>query len=573
MNKVLRINMDSLNSSIEEAPAAWGLYGGRALTSTIVATEVDPACDPLGPRNKLVFAPGLLSGTTASDTGRLSAGAKSPLTGGIKESSSGGTAGQMLARLGYKALIIEGRPHADKWYSIHVHANGATIEEESELIGQGNFDVLRALEARLGPKFGSLSIGQAGELRMAAANISVRDVNGNLRSHGRGGLGAVMGSKRVKFISIDAKLAKTVQAADPGKFQAAGKTFAQTLINHPALGQGMKNFGTAMLVGVVNSVGGLPTRNFSSGYFQKYESISGETIRDTITARGGETTDSCQPGCVIQCSQVYVDPDRNYVTSGFEYETIGLLGSNCEISNLDLLAEADHLMDDLGIDSMETGVAFGVAMEAGVLPFGDGASVVRILKEEVARGTPLGRVLGAGAASVGRVYGLSRVPVVKGQGMPAYDPRPMKGMGITYATSPMGADHTAGHTMGPNINGMVPGDKKSGQVELSRMVQIVSAAIDAFGICTFATIPLAEIAECKPAIVDMINARFGTNQSAEQLFDALGKYILKTERQFNLRAGFTAQHDRLPEFMAESLPPRGVSWDFTDSEIDVFWNF
>ncbi len=485
MDKIVRVDMFNLRVSIEEAPAAWARFGGRALTSTIVAAEVPPTCHPLGPENKLVFAPGTLTGTTAVNSGRLSAGAKSPLTGGIKESSAGGLAGQVFARLGIKALIIEGAPQQDSWYRIHIDKDGARIQEEKSLIGKGNFAVFEAVEAELGKKCGCLSIGPAGEFRMAAANISVRDKDGRVRSHGRGGLGAVMGSKKVKLISIDDAGSEAVKVADPEKFNAAAKSFAKILLNQPGIVHGMKPLGTSMLVNIIHGYGALPTRNFRNGRYEKHDMVSGETMRETILARGGQPSHACQPGCVIQCSQVYPDKDGKVVTSGLEYETLGLLGAACEIDSLERIAEADRVMDDLGLDSIDTAVGIAVLMDAGVLPYGDGDSVLRVLTDEVAKGTALGRVLGCGAAAVGKIYGMTRVATVKDQALPAYDPRPIKGIGITYATSPMGADHTAGYAIGPTLAGIIDGHQKEGQVGLSRHLQQVSAALDSFGLCTF----------------------------------------------------------------------------------------
>lgn len=576
MNKILRVNMNDLSSRIETVPAPWVGLGGRGLTSTIVAAEVPPSCHALGPNNKLVFAPGLLTGTPAANSGRLSAGAKSPLTGTIKESNAGGTAAQMLARLDVKALIIEGMPKEDKWYSLHVSMDGVAIREENELVGKWNFAVIEALEARLGKKTGILTIGPAGELKMTAANISVKDPDSKLRSHGRGGLGAVMGSKRIKFISIDDQGAPKVPIADPEKFKTAARVFAKALMDHPVSGEGLPTYGTNVLVNILNEAGGLPTRNFTTGQFDGADKISGETMHDTIVARGGKPRHGCHAGCIIQCSQVYHDKDGKYVTSGFEYETIWGLGADCCIDNLDDIARADSLMDDIGIDSIETAVMFGVAMEAGILKWGDSKEMLRLLTDEIGQGTPLGRILGGGAGSVGKAYGVTRVPVVKNQGIPAYDPRSVKGIGITYATSTMGADHTAGYTIATNIlnvGGYVDPLKKEGQVELSRNLQIATAAVDSTGMCIFIAFPALDIPECLPALIDMINARFGISLTGDDVTN-LGKHILKVERQFNIEAGFSNIHDRLPEFFAtETVAPHNAVWDFSDAEIDEFWNF
>ncbi len=574
-DKIFRVNMSDLSAKVEAVPEGWMGLGGRGLTSTIVAAEVKPTCHPLGKNNKLVFAPGLLSGTQAANSGRLSCGAKSPLTGTIKESNAGGTSAQMLARLGVKALIIEGMPTStNTWYSLHVSADGITIQEESEVIGQGNFAVVQTLNQRLGAKVGVITIGPAGEMKMLGANISIKDPDSHLRSHGRGGLGAVMGSKKIKFISV-APTDQKVAIADPEAFKVASRTFAKGLIDNPiskALGQ----YGTNVLVNIINESGGLPTRNFTSGQFTGHEAISGETMHDTIVARGGKPKHNCHPGCVINCSQIYADVKGQYKTSGFEYESIWALGADCCIDNLDHIAEADNIMDDLGIDSIETAVAFGVAMEAGVLKFGDGAELCRMLREDVGKGTPLGRILGNGAGSVGKAYGVTRVPVVKNQAIPAYDPRAIKGIGITYATSTQGADHTMGYTIATNIlgvGGKVDPLSKEGQVELSRNLQIATAAIDSTGMCLFIAFAALDDATCLPALIDLLNARYGIHLVADDVTN-LGMSILKTERAFNLAAGFTNKDDRLPEFFSEEpIAPHNVVWDISDEAIDSFWNF
>ncbi len=573
-DKIFRVNMSDLTASVEDVPADWQGHGGRGLTSTIVAAEVEPTCNPLGSKNKLVFAPGLLSGTVAANSGRLSCGAKSPLTGTIKEANAGGTSAQMLAKLGVKALIIEGQPKGDAWYNLLVTEDGITVSEENELIGKGNFEVVDAVEKKFGPKYGVITIGQAGELKMSAANVSVKDPDSKLRSSGRGGLGAVMGSKKVKFIAVS-PTDKKVGIADPDAFKTANRTFAKALIDNP-ISQALGQYGTNVLVNIINEAGALPTRNFTTGQFEGHEAISGETMYDTIVERDGKPKHNCHAGCVINCSQVFNGPDKKYRTSGFEYESIWAMGADCCIDNLDYIAEADNLMDDIGIDSIETPVAFGVAMEAGVLEFGDGAGLCRMLKEDIAQGTPLGRIIGNGAGSVGKAYGVTRVPVVKNQAIPAYDPRAIKGIGITYATSTQGADHTMGYTIATNIlgvGGSLDPLSHEGQVELSRNLQIATAAIDSTGMCLFIAFAALDDATCLPALIDMINARFGIGLVADDVTN-LGKHILKTERAFNMAAGFTNLDDRLPEFFSEEpIAPHNVVWDIPDKDIDSFWDF
>jgi len=570
--KIIRINMTNLTTAIEEVPADLAALGGRALTSTVVAKEVPPTSEPLGKYNKLVFAPGLLTATSAANSGRLSAGFKSPLTGGIKESNAGGTAAQNLERLGIKAVIIEGMPAKDTWYSIHINNAGATIKEDLEYIGKGNYELFNSIGEKLGKKVGVLAIGPAGEFRMAAANISVKDPDGNVRSHGRGGAGAVMGSKKIKYITVDDTGGPGVTIADPEKFKTHARIFAKAMLDHPVTGQGLPTYGTNVLINILNEAGGLPTKNFRFGTCDHAEKICGETMHDTIVARKGNPSHGCHAGCIIKCSQIYNDAEGKYITSGFEYETVWGFGANSLIENLDDIAKCDWVMDDIGIDSIEGAVIINVAMEAGILPWGDGKESYRLFDEEVRKGT---HILGNGAGSVGKTYGLTRIPVVKNQGIPAYDPRAVKGIGITYATSTMGADHTAGYTIATNIlkvGGFIDPLSKEGQVELSRNLQIATAAVDSCGLCIFVAFPALDIPECFTAIYEMINARYGTNLTAEGVVE-FGKSILKTEHEFNLAAGFSNKHDRLPEFFEEQIPPHNAVWDFSDAEIDEFWNF
>lgn len=579
MQKFIRINMTTLEATTSDVPEKYAGLGGRALTSTFVNDEVNPTCHALGKNNKMVFAPGLLSGTSAPNSGRMSVGAKSPLTGTIKESNTGGSSSQMLAKMGIKAFVIEGVPAEDKFYIVKIDMKGVTIEESpAEILGGcGNIEAMKVLNEKYGDHVGIAIVGPAGEYRLASANISFKDPDGNIRSAGRGGMGAVMGSKKVKAVVIDATGAPKVPIADPEAFKAASKVFAKALMDHPVAGQGLAAYGTDVLVNILNEAGGLPAYNFTSGRIDHNDNISGETMNATITERGGDgkVSHGCHKGCIMRCSQWYPDKQGKYITSGFEYETIWGLGADAGIEDLDAIAYIDRAMDDMGVDSIETAVTVATAMDGGLIPWGDGKAVLEIVKD-MAKPTPLARLIASGTAVVGKACGLYRVPVVKDQAIPAYDPRSVKGIGLTYATTTMGADHTAGYCISGNIL-KVGADldplKKDGQIEYARAMQIGTAAVDSTGMCLFVYFGIADNPGGYQALIDMINAQYGISLTADDV-DELGKTVLRTELDFNRRAGFTNAHDRLPEFMEyEPIAPHDVVWDFTPEEIDQVMKF
>jgi len=568
--------MTDMKITREEVPEAYAGLGGRALTSAVVNAEVPPLCHPLGEANKLVIAPGLLTGTAAPCSGRLSVGAKSPLTGTIKESNAGGTAAQKLARLDIAGIIVEGKPADGKFFTLNISADGVKLKDASELKGLGNYDTVAKLCEQHGEKVSVISIGQAGEMKMSAASIAVIDPENRPTRHaGRGGMGAVMGSKGLKAIVINDAGTSRPPLKDAGAFRAASRKFAQLLAAHPVTGETLPTYGTNALANVINEAGAYPTRNFSEGQFGNIDSISGETQRETIIARGGSPKHACHPGCVIQCSGIYLDKDGNYLTKQVEYETVWANGADLEIDDLDAIAMMDRLYDDYGLDTIETGVALGVAMEAGVKEFGDAQGAIELI-HEVGKGTPLGRILGNGAAVTGQAFGVSRVPVVKRQGLPAYDPRAVKGIGVTYATSTMGGDHTAGYAVAPNVlkvGGDIDPLSPEGQVEMSRNLQIATAAIDSTGLCLFVAFCVLDEPDANDAIVNMLNARYGTNLTGDDVTE-LGKRILKTEREFNAAAGFTNTDDRLPHFFkTEKLAPHNAVFDVPDEELDTVYNF
>ncbi len=578
MRKLMRVDMSAGAVRMEDLSGEEARLGGRALTSSIVAKEVDPLCHPLGAANKLVVAPGLLAGSTCPNSGRLSVGGKSPLTGGIKESNVGGNVAVKLGRLGIAGIVVEGLPKSGKWYYLLVNKEGGKLLEGGDLAGLTNYALCEKLQAKYGEKVGIVSIGPAGEMKLSAASVAVTSTQGKPARHaGRGGMGAVMGSKGLKAIVVDDTEAPGVSYADQEAFKAAAAAFRDALREHPVTkpGGGLAVYGTNILANVINEAGAYPTRNFTEGRFEGTHKISGETMHDVIKARGGSTTHSACSTCIIQCSNVYNDKEGKYLTSGFEYETIWANGANCGIDDLDAIAQIDRLCDEYGLDTIEMGCAIGVAMYAGVKRFGDAQGAIELL-QEVGKGTALGRIIGSGAAVVGQAFGVSHVPVVKRQGLPAYDPRAIKGIGVTYATSPMGADHTAGYAVATNImkvGGFVDPLKPEGQVDLSRNLQIATAAIDSLGLCVFVAFAIMDIPSGMEALPKMVGAQYGWSFGMEDLLE-YGKRVLRKERSFNLAAGFTALQDRLPEFFQkEPLPPHNVVFDVPAKELDQIFNF
>jgi aldehyde:ferredoxin oxidoreductase len=369
-----------------------------------------------------------------------------------------------------------------------------------------------------------------------------------------------MGSKGIKAIVIDDAGAdeQLFTIADRKAFNEVAHAWAKAMVQTRA---GLTNFGTAALVNPVSAAGGLPTRNYSAGTFEGSEKINGATLAETVKSRGGRTGHACSPGCVIRCSNIYHDADGKYLTAGLEFETIVLMGSNLGIDSLDVIAALDHRCDDYGLDTMEMGNAIGVAMEAGIASFGDAKAALNLL-DEVAKGTVLGRVLGQGATVTGKVFGITRVAAVKGQGMAGYDPRALKGTGVTYATSPMGADHTAGNLL-PGRAG-VDCNSPEGQIKASRDLQIMSTVIDNMGLCLF----VGPLPPEMGIISQLLTKATGKPFSAADVME-IGKGILRTEIAFNRFAGLGKADDRLPEFFkVEKLTPSGLVFDVSDQDMD-----
>ena len=523
--------------------------GRYLIAKTLLELDV-ATVDPLSPRNPLIFSAGPFAGTSWSNANRTSVGCKSPLTGGVKEANGGGTFSYGLGQLKIAGLTLHGA--SPSWVVLHVKKGGdVDFDDAAPYLGKGNFEAQALLHARYGKKVTIALCGPVGEYQGLIAGIAFSDKDGRpARLSARGGVGAVMGSKKVKAIVVD--LDKIPPFEDAKKVNAAIKDYAKMLLADSLVTNFYAKIGTMGMADLQNTLGGLPVRNFSAGQLvnvstgEKFK-MGGEYISQLNVSRGGEHTHACMPGCVIQCSNVYHDANGKEVVSPVEYETLGLLGTNCGIGDPDQLAQLNFIANDLGVDTIELGAMLGVLMEAGLGAFGD----VRFMTDclaEIRRGTEKGRLWAQGTARVGEHYKVRRVPVIKKQAISAYDPRVVEATGISMMATAQGADHTAGNLPRLKTREM----NAAAIVEQSLAHQARVAANDSLGLCIFGmsvTNPNTEF------LTAAINAAHGTSLTKD-FFEALGRDALRLEWEFNKRAGFTEKDDELPEFFyREPLPP------------------
>ena len=566
---IVRINVNSNTIKYEEIVknSKYYLLGARGLTSQIVHDEVPPRCDPLGSENKLILANGILTGSPFPNSARTSIGAKSPLTNGIKEANVGGRPSFMLAKHGIRALVFE--DVSSELKILLINENRIELLPGNEYKGLGNYELHRKLRSKYGEKIGLYSIGPAGEHRLPSATVAANDLEGYPSRHAaRGGLGAVMGSKGIKAIVIIPSKESKVKVHDLKKFREASTPFAKHLAETKKV---FSTFGTALNMRIMSEHQGLPTKNFRFGSFDKISNIDGEKLHELVMARGGKKNLACSPNCVIKCSNLIVDENGNHITSSLEYETMCLNGTNLLIDDLDSLAKIDHFCDDVGIDTIEFGGTVGVAMDCGKIPWGDAEAVFNILDKEIRENTKIGKLYGNGVRNIGKKLNAQRIPEIKGQGISAYDPRVFKGMGVTYATSPMGADHTSGAA----IAGRIPSQtkdygeltKNEGKFDLSFELQVYTTVLDSMGCCYF----IGPSYENMEIITAAINAMYNTDLTRAEVIN-IGKHILKSELAFNEKAGITKDTNDVPEFFKlEPSEPSGLKFTFKKEELHDFW--
>jgi aldehyde:ferredoxin oxidoreductase len=533
-DRLLYVNMTDQTTSYEPFPDEWKLLGGRGLSAKILTKECDPTCDPLGPDNVLVMAPGVLSGTTAPTSGRISIGGKSPLTNGIKEANAGGNPGQHLMKLGIRAIVVKGQPtDRDKRYGLRVDEGKVSIVSADEYKGMWNYALCDKLLANETKTASVISIGPAGELGLSGASVACTDQDAErrpARHAARGGLGAVMGSKGLKWVLVDPGKARARKAANSKAFNALNKGYSKDYLGGPQ----MFKHGTSSVVPLANMLNTFVYKNRTEGQSPDVEALDGARIVESFEERGGGMH-NCMTGCIVKCSNIVHDKDGNYKTSALEFETLTLLGGSCAIKTFDEVADLDRLCDEIGLDTIETGAAIAILMDSGGMEWGDSAAAIKLLGE-IGEGTEKGRMIGNGAVATGKGLNHKRVPHARGQAIPAWDPRPLKATGVTYAAGPMGADHTAGLIVNPGL----PADQYA---QASQEVQLINMVCDSSGFCQFLGPNLDNIREYYGLL-------YGIEMSREEIADQ-GWEALQDEWNFNAAAGWKDEDNGLSECLVE----------------------
>jgi len=550
MRKYLHLDLNSLTVESEDMEGQALARAGRYLIAKTLLEGGVAEVNPLSADNPLIFSAGPFAGTNFSNANRLSIGCKSPLTGGIKESNAGGTFAFAMGQLEIAGFTLNGQ--AEDWTVIRIPKDGpVTFEPAGDLVGKDAFDTAEILHQRYGDKVSLALIGSVAERQGLISGIAITDVEGRpTRIAARGGVGAVMGAKKIKAIVIDKH--KMPPFHDRRKLMAGVKDYGAR-INESVPAQNMGLLGTAMVGDFTNKIGGLPTRNFSAGQASDGEDgpfkLGGDYIRELNLSRGGDTTHACMPGCMIKCSNVYHGEDGEELVSPVEYETLGLIGTNCGLEDPDDVARINAMLNDLAVDTIETGAMLGMLMGAGHAEFGDLEFMTQAVKD-IGEGNERGLLLAQGTARVGEHYGIERVPVIKKQGISAYDPRVIEVTGISMMYTAQGADHTTGNNPAAECDG-----KSTEQLtQESLTMQMFSAAADSLGLCVFGR---SVHNEDPDMIVDSINAAFDIGLE-HGFLQELGYETIRLEKAFNAQAGFAEEDDELPEFFyAEELAPSG----------------
>lgn len=568
MGKILRVNLTQWKISEEAIPEemAKKFLGGRGIASKYLFDEIKPGIDPLGPKNKLIFMSGLLTGTPSPSAARYSVVAKSPLTHIWAQSNSGGRWGVDLKRSGFDGIIFEG---ISKKPACLVIDNGkAELRDAGDLWGKNVSETTGMLQETLGEKFNVACIGIAGEKLVKYAAI----MNDLHRAAGRCGLGAVMGSKRLKAIAV--KGTKEIKIANKKAFQEVTKKQYE-LLGESILGAGLQGYGTTLVLDIVNVCGGLPTRNWQTGVCSFAEEINGEALNEKILVR-----DVGCYACPIKCgrdTKIKKGPYKGQKGEGPEYETIAFFGSMCDNPDLESIAMANYLCNDYGLDTISCGSTIAFTMEcfengiitkedAGGLEirFGD-AEMIMALVHKIARRDGVGDLLAEGTRIMAQKLGQDSERFamhVKGLELPAYDSRAAKITGLAFATANRGGDHVTGYVQGPTflaspflvIEDSEIEDPLKENPEETKVVKDLEDALtifDTIGCCKFMGMA-SDAQEISETIASVTGREFGV-----KAFREIGERIYNLERAFNIREGLTRADDTLPRRLLEDPLPEG----------------
>ena len=557
--KIARINLTTGDISVEplDMELAHKFIGGRGLGTKMLYDAGVATVDPLSPENQLIYITGPMTGAAAPSTGRYMVVTKSPLTGMIACSNSGGIWGAKLKYAGWDAIIVEGE--APEWAYIVIDDDKIEIRDASDLVGMKSELIDDTLKERHGQDFSVLNIGPAGEKKVLLAAI----MNDKDRAAGRSGVGAVMGSKKLKAIVVRATRKNLDNIADIDALKEATKRAMEVIRENPVTGSGLRQLGTAVLVNIVNNIGAFPTNNWQGSYAEYGDDISGETLADTYLVKAG----ACYR-CPIACARVIKVGDK--VVGGPEYEPLWAYGGNCGNNDLNTIDICNMLCNEYGLDAISTPCTIAAAMElyqrgyiteeecdGYPLEWGNTESLIEWTKRMGDPESELAWLMSSGSARLCEHYGHPEISMsVKKQEMPAYDARAIQGIGITYATSNRGGCHVRGYMISPEVLGLpeqldrtVTTDKAS----WAKTFQDLTAVIDSMGHCLFTSFAMGA-----PEYTDLLNAATGTTWTVEEVLN-IGDRIYNIERMFNKAAGMKPEDDRLPKRLLEEPVSDGPS--------------
>lgn len=557
--KIARINLTTGDISVEplNMELAHKFIGGRGLGTKMLYDAGVATVDPLSPENQLIYITGPMTGAAAPSTGRYMVVTKSPLTGMIACSNSGGIWGAKLKYAGWDAIIVEGE--APEWAYIVIDDDKIEIRDASDLVGMKSELIDDTLKERHGQDVSVLNIGPAGEKKVLLAAI----MNDKDRAAGRSGVGAVMGSKKLKAIVVRATRKNLDNIADIDALKEATKRAMEVIRENPVTGSGLRQLGTAVLVNIVNNIGAFPTNNWQGSYAEYGDDISGETLADTYLVKAG----ACYR-CPIACARVIKVGDK--VVGGPEYEPLWAYGGNCGNNDLNTIDICNMLCNEYGLDAISTPCTIAAAMElyqrgyiteeecdGYPLEWGNTESLIEWTKRMGDPESELAWLMSSGSARLCEHYGHPEISMsVKKQEMPAYDARAIQGIGITYATSNRGGCHVRGYMISPEVLGLpeqldrtVTTDKAA----WAKTFQDLTAVIDSMGHCLFTSFAMGA-----PEYTDLLNAATGTTWTVEEVLN-IGDRIYNIERMFNKAAGMKPEDDRLPKRLLEEPVSDGPS--------------